>query len=161
MGNVVNDIIPHLRTGKIKQELVPSHRGLPSRLLQRPFGVGTVQVAIGVNGFRLEPQPKAQPHGGDLLRQTLDATGEFFAVDGIIAKTRCIAVSLTKPAVIKDKQFDADRFGLFGEGKQFRFGKIKEVRLPVIKQDRTRFFLPISTQDMLPYKAMKIAAKAI
>ena len=33
MGNVVNDIIPHLRTGKIKQELVPSHRGLPSRLL--------------------------------------------------------------------------------------------------------------------------------
>ena len=95
------------------------------------------------------------------LRQAFDATGEFFAVDGVIAKPRCITVSRPEPAIIQNKQLDADRFGLFGEGKQFRFGKIKKYASQLLRRTGRGFFFPLSAQNVLPHKAVEIAAKAI
>ena len=123
--------------------------------------MGAVQLTLQINRFRFKPKAKTKAHRCDLLRQAFDATGEFFAVDGVIAKPRCITVSRPEPAIIQNKQLDADRFGLFGEGKQFRFGKIKEVRLPVIEEDGAGLFFPLSAQNVLPHKAVEIAAKAI
>lgn len=123
--------------------------------------MGTVQVAIGVNGFRLEPQPKAQPHGGDLLRKSLDTTGELFAIDGVIAKPRCITVSRPEPAVIKDKQLGAGGFCLPCQREELCLGKIEEMRLPVIEEDGAWLFFPLPAQNVLPHKAVEIAADAV
>ena len=74
--------------------------------------MGAVQLTLQINRFRFKPKAKTKAHRCDLLRQAFDATGEFFAVDGVIAKPRCITVSRPEPAIIQNKQLDADRFGL-------------------------------------------------
>jgi len=104
--------------------------------METPVRVRTVQVAVGRDHFRLDPEAEFHAQTLDFGRQTLEPQGQFFPVDCPIAERGMVVVPLAKPAIIQDQQLDAKRAGTLGDASDRLIVKIEISCFPVVDQDR-------------------------
>ena len=145
-----DDIVPHLRLCQVEKQLVsPVYRVAP-RLRQRPIRVGAVQVAVGIDGLRLEPEPEFHPQLCELSRQPGKAVRQLL-VYIIISQSGAVIVSCPEPAVVKNEQLTAELGRFFRQIQQSALGKIEAAALPAVIQHRAFPAAPALRYDMAVY----------
>ena len=71
---------------EVMQQLVTS-QNVREAVGQRPVGMRTVKVGIGIHRLRLKPEAEFHPQGIDPVCQGFQAAGELAAVHRVVAQT--------------------------------------------------------------------------
>ena len=104
--------------------------------VQRPVGMGAVQVRVRADGFRLHPNAKIQPQRVDLAAQARHAAGQLAAVGRPVAQAGGVGIAALEPAVVQHEQVGMGGPGGFGQGQQFGLVKVEIAGLPAVQQHR-------------------------
>ena len=123
--------------------------------------MSTIQVTVGIDRLRFEPEAEFQTKTVDLLCQTAEAIWQFLSIDGIISKARRIVIALTEPAVIQHKQLTAQSLGLLCQLHQTGLIEIKTAALPTVIQHWANPLSPEPRNDMRVYIIMYPCRHAI
>ena len=129
--NMIPDILPC----HVQHILMSGHVDLSTRDLDRPVGMGAVQLRIRRHHLRFHPDTELDALRIDLIRQLLQAAGQLLLVHEPIAQTAFIIVTVTKPAVIHHQHLDAGLLRLPGDAHQFFFIEVKVGSFPVVDQN--------------------------
>ena len=105
--HTLNNVFTHFLTGKVEGHLISAKGTFPALNADRPIGMRTVKVAVGVNALGLEPKAEFHTHLIDLISYILDAAGQLLAVLYPVAETGKVVVTLAKPAVVKDEHLNS------------------------------------------------------
>ena len=151
----------HIRIGKVQNPLVAAlGMGLAGDL-HDPFGMGTVEVRIGVDHFGLHPDAKLEPQIIDLPGKTRHAAGELFGVGIPVAQGLGIVVPGAEPAVIHDEEFDTSILARLGQLQELLFVDIEIGRLPAVQQNGPGFLLPCAPDDAVANESVHVPAHAV
>ena len=160
-ADLVDDVIPNRLLTEVKDQLIPAEDRLLLRMPHRIFRVFPVEVTVGIDHLRLNPDPKFKTEFTHLIGKGLQPTGELFPVDGIITQTGFVVVTLAEPAVIQDKEFDPQILGFLGQLEQLTLVKVKVIGFPAVDQDRPFPLLPGTPDDMFVDKVVHVMAHSV
>ena len=100
--------------------------------------MGPVEVAVGVDHLRLDPDAELHAQGAHVLDQRCEAVGVGIGRHPPVTEAGAVVAAAAEPAVVEDEALDADRRGALGEAAQ-RVEVVVEVhRLPRVEHDRSR-----------------------
>src|SRR5579884_3918030 len=68
----------------------------------------TVKIAVGIDHLGFDPQSKIHPEPIYVIDQWLQTVGEFLRIYEPIAETGMVVIALAEPAVVHNKQLDAE-----------------------------------------------------
>ena len=122
--------------------------------------MGPVEVGIGIDHLRLEPETELHAQCFDLFRQPFDTAGQNVAVGVPVAQARVVAAPCAEPAVIQDEQFHAAVPGFGSDLQQLFLIEIKIRSFPVVAQDGPGPVSPIAPGQSAPVKIMVDPAHA-
>ena len=108
-----------------------SARGRPGKC-NTQSGMGTVQVRIWVDHFRLDPQAELHAQPTNFIRQGAQTIGENIAAHRPIAQPRVVVAACAEPAVIDDEKLHANRCRHPRQGGLVFHGKIEVGCLPTV-----------------------------
>ena len=77
MGHGCDDVFLHGRVAKIEYELVAFLFGCACWQAQGPVGVGSVEVAVGADHFRFDPETETDAETGGFAGEWCEALGKF------------------------------------------------------------------------------------
>ena len=72
---LAQNVVERLGAGQVEYELVAGQHGLVAVVGQRPLGMGPVEVAVGVDHPRLDPDAEGHSQPGDVSDQGIEAFG--------------------------------------------------------------------------------------
>ena len=152
-------IVYDLPAGEIQNILTAALDRRSVRRGKHPVRMRAVQIAVDRDHFRLDPDAKLHAERIDAPAKLRQAAFDFFFVDIPVAKAAGVAVAFTKPAVVKNKQFDAKR-GRMLRDLQELFVVIVEVGgLPAVQQHRASALRPDAMDDVVIQKRVKLTGK--
>ena len=147
-GDILHDIIPHLRLGQVQQQLIaPQHRLEAVR--QRPVRMRAVEVGVGIYGFRLEPESEGKSPVLQVPGQSFQPLGELLPVHGVVSQPGTVIVPPREPTVVQYEQFTAQRLRPVGQTQQTVLAEIKGAALPAVVQHRPGTAAPMGRDDMV------------
>ena len=94
----------HLVLAEVKDELIATLGSRAFREVVHPVGVFAVEVAVGVDHLRLDPQSEVHPQVVDVLDQRADSVGELPPAGEPVNEPRGVVVAVAEPAVDQDEQ---------------------------------------------------------
>ena len=157
-GDVLHDVVPHLRPGQIQQQLVaPQYRLKAVR--QRPVRMGTVEVGIGIYGLRLKPEAEGKSPVLQVPGQPFQPLGKLLPVHGIISQSGTVVVPSREPAVVQHEQLTAQRLCPVGQAQQTVLAEIKGAALPAVVQHRPGTSAPMGRDDVVGDKRVHIGGQ--
>ena len=116
---------------------------------QRPIGMGTVQIAVGIDGFRLKPKAKFHAQFIHGVGQPFQTVGQLFLVYIVVAQACQIVVAVAKPAIIQHKQFAAQLLSPAGKPHQPIVIEVEHAAFPIVVQNGSGTVLPFFWHDMI------------
>ena len=81
-------VVVRARSGEVEDELVASEDGFVAVGRQRPVRVGAVEVAVGVDHLRFDPDAELHAETGDVIDQRAEAQRVGVGGDDPIAQSR-------------------------------------------------------------------------
>ena len=157
----VIDGIHNLLAGEIQDKLVAAMGSPAVRRTDAPVRMGTEQVGILVDHFRLKPQTKLHAQPVNAFCQTGDAVCQTFRVCYPVAQTGKVIAACAEPAVIQNKQLHTVIFGGFRDFHQLVLVKIEVSSFPVVNQDRAGAVTPVAPCQTLLIQLVEGLAHAI
>ena len=131
-------MVAHLRARQVKHELPALLHRLALRHAHGPVGVRAVQLRIGADHLRLEPQPQLHGKLRQPVGQPLDAGGQLTPVHRPVAERGLGAVSVSEPAVVQHEQLHAHVLRAACHLHELFLVKVKIRRFPVVDEHRAR-----------------------
>ena len=110
-----NHVVHNFGICKIEHSLISAFCMILTRNVHRPVWMFFIKIALHINHLRLNPDSKRKSKIIDLFAQSTHTVRKFFWIDIPVSKGCLIIISLSKPAVINHKQFDADISCGFGK----------------------------------------------
>ena len=132
-----------------------------ARNIHRPVRVRLIKFTVHVHHLRLYPDAKIHTEIVDFFTETSQPVRKLFRIHLPVSKRRTVIVPVTKPSIVHHKQFNPCFFSGFCELEQFFLIDIEIRSFPAIQQYRAHFFLPRTTHNMFPYKAVHTLAHPI
>ena len=112
-----------------------------------PVRVRAVEITVLIDHLKLEPETELDSDLLHLLRQPVDTGRQLLKVAIPVSKTAVVIISCAEPAVVEDKEFNADFFGLPRHREQLLLCEIEVSPLPVIEQDRALLISPLTAGE--------------
>ena len=111
--------------------------------------MGTVEVRVRADGFRLDPQAHLQPQQVDFFAQAGQTVRQFCFVRYPVAQTGGIIVAALEPAVVQHKEVDVGLFGGSSQFQQLLFVKVEVAGFPAVDEHRAGrgHILPLGRQQ--------------
>jgi len=134
--------------------LVAALGAAPARDVEAPIGMGAVEVAVGGDHLRLEPEAEFHSLGVDLAGQVGEAVGELFGVGDPVAERGAVVVAMAEPAVVEDEELDARFLGIAGELLELGGGEVEVGGLPVVDEDGALAVAPRATAEAGPVEGV-------
>ena len=131
-------IVPHILPPQVEHQLVARGRPLAPVLGKHPVGMHAVELAIGIDHFRLHPEPEFHAEAAHLVGQRGDALRVFARIGSPVAEACAVMVAAPEPAIVEDEAFGPDlRSGL---RKRHNPGLVmREIdRFPAVEMHRAR-----------------------
>ena len=72
------DVVAHIGASEVEDELIAGFGARASGKIQDPFGMLAIEVGIGIDHFRFDPEAEVHAEGVDLVDERLEAVGEIF-----------------------------------------------------------------------------------
>ena len=107
-----------------------------SRHRKGPIRMGTVQVAVGADCLRLDPEAQLHVHIVQSGAQLGQAAGQLVPVCGPVPQAGGGVAAPLEPAVVQHEQVDVRLPGRGGQGQQFFLVKVEVAGLPAVEQHR-------------------------
>ncbi len=99
--------VPDLLVGVVQNVLLAGHRHIPSSDLDSPFGVLSVKLAVGRDHLRLEPDAEFHTQFVYLVNKVFQTAFKLLFVYKPVAERAVVRVSVSEPAVVHNKHFNA------------------------------------------------------
>ena len=122
--------------------------------------MGTVQIGIFANHFRLKPQAKFHPFGVHMVNHRAQAAFHFFLIDDPIAQPGAVAVAIAKPAIVQHKCVNSGSLHRIDDVHQFLIVKIKICAFPIVNQQRARRMRKTMINQMIAERIVERPAHA-
>ena len=157
--NLVVNGIPHFFSGKVQHQLISGTHRFPSRNLNRPVRMGTVQIAVLIYHFRLKPDAKFHAFPMYPVNKLCQCTTQLFLIHGPVSQGRIVIVPPAKPAVIHHHHIDTQGCSLFCQIHNGIAVKIKVSCLPAIDKHRADGMDIFSTAHMVTDAGMVLVGQ--
>lgn len=115
---------------------MPSLAARPARNVQRPVGVRAVQVAVGRDHLRLEPDAELHTVFVYVFVDRFEAAGQLPPIDRPVAQRAVVRVAPPEPAVVDDQQLHAEVGRAVGDFLDARLVKAEIAGFPHVQQHR-------------------------
>ena len=121
--------------------------------------MGTVEVGVGIYGFRLEPESKGKSPVLQVPGQSFQPLGELLPVHGVVSQPGMVIVPPREPTVVQYEQFTAQRLRPVGQTQQAALAEIKGAALPAVVQHRPGTSAPMGRDDMVGDEGVHIGGQ--
>ena len=152
------DVIPDLPTGEVQHQLAPAPGLGPAGNAQGPVGMLLVKQAVLTDHLRLDPEAKAHAQGLNAGNQGLQPAGQLVEVHRPVPQAAEIGVPGAEPAVVHDKELDAETLGAFGDLHQLVGGEVEFGGLPLVDEHRVPPPRQGVPEQVLPDGPVELAA---
>jgi hypothetical protein len=112
---LAEDVCERVGVGEVEHELVATEHRLVAVGRQRPVGVCPVQVTVGVDHLRLDPDPELHSEAGDVVDQRHQTRRGTRRRHPPVAEPGRVVASGAEPSVVEHEPLDADLGGDVGE----------------------------------------------
>ena len=144
----VPQVVPHVGVGQVQHVLVAVLQRLPPLGGEDPVGVLAVEVGVGVDHLRLEPQPELHAEAVHVVDEPSEPVRPHRLVDPPVAEAGGVVAAAEEPPVVQDEPLHADLRREVGEPLE-PVGVVVEVhRLPHV--ERHRLLLRVGGKRALP-----------
>src|SRR6201996_4829466 len=143
----VIDVLHHVGTGEVQQKLIAAFRARAAGEVHGPLGMLAVEIAVGVDHLRLDPDAEVHAELVDAIDDRFEAVGELLFVDVPVAESGVIVLALAEPAVVDDEALDAELRSLFGERDLTGFADVELGGFPRVVEDRAEFGMRRAGED--------------
>jgi hypothetical protein len=106
--------------------------------MQRPIRMRAVQITVGIDHFRFDPQAELQPQRVDALCQRLQPVGIFVRVGSPVTQPGAIMVAAPEPAIVQNEPLRSDGGGGAGEIKNAGYVVAEIAGFPTVQMHRAR-----------------------
>jgi hypothetical protein len=89
-----------------------------------------IQVAIGVDHLRLDPQPEVHTEAVHVVDEAFQALREFLRIYDPVAQAGVVVVARAEPSVVHHEQLDPQLSGLVRQFRLPGFVDVEGGRLP-------------------------------
>jgi len=131
----IQDILNDFGATKIEHECVTRFLARSSGKMEDPVGVSAIEIGVGIDIFRLEPESKLHAEAVDFFGERSESVGECFGAGGPVSQAGVVVEPAFEPAVIDAEQFDADGGGFSSEFKLSFVIDIEEGGFPAVVED--------------------------
>ncbi len=107
-ADLLEQVSPHLVAREVEHLLVPVQQGSAVAGGQDPVGVVAVQVGVGVDHLRLDPEAELHAEAAHVLDERAQPLGPHGRVDAPVAEADGVVAALHEPAVVEHEPLDAD-----------------------------------------------------
>ena len=120
----------HVGAGQVEHQLVALLGARTAGEVQHPVRMRAIEVGVGVDHLRLDPEAEVHAERVNLVDERLEAVGKLLLVYIPVAQAGVVVFALAEPAVVHDEAVDAERGGLFGQRHLAGLGDVELGCLP-------------------------------
>src|SRR5882762_2975129 len=132
-------VITHIVTPQVEHKLVSRFGPRTAFKVHRPVGMFSIEIAVGIDHFRFDPDSKIHPQVLNMPNEWAEATGKLGRVYVPVTKTCVIVVTLPEPTVVHNKTFDSQAGSFVRKSELSCFVQVKVSRFPGVVDNRACF----------------------